>query len=270
MDQNTALKILQNYGAPPTAANLSKVMSQSDSDSAVLGRSMGLQGGGQEQGNADNLSMLLDKLDSSTARPTSPDSGVAQAAPAETPASTVASAAAAAPQAVTPPVPQTQAPPLPVANGVAPGEGAPITPNGGGGDLMKWLLPLLGISAGGAAVGGAAPAMPGARAALPGPDMNVPRLEGPRTQIEGPRRALPRMIDNDGGGDKSSAEVPQVQRQIEGPSKVPQIEDAGGKRFEGGAPEIKNPPKPAPVRPSFSPTELLMQAVQDFRKGFRK
>lgn len=272
MDQNTALKILQNYGAPPTAANLSKVMSQSDSDSAVLGRSMGLQGGGQEQGNADNLKSLLDKLDTSTARPTTPDSTIAQAAPAETPATTGASVA----QAATPTgtiVPSVAPEPLPIAQGVQPmPNAAPATPQGGpGGGLLPWLLPLLGITAGGgAAAGGAAPQMPGARAAIAGPDMNAPQIEGPRKQIEGPRRALPRMITNDGQGDKSSAESPDVQRQIEGPRTTPLIEDAGGKRFESGAPEIKNPPKPTPVRPQFSPTELLMHAVQDFQKGFRK
>lgn len=69
MDQATALKILQNQGAPPTPENLNRVMEMSarsggSRDTELLGRSLGLQGGMGESG--PGLDLMLDKIIKST------------------------------------------------------------------------------------------------------------------------------------------------------------------------------------------------------------
>lgn len=74
MDQSAAIKVLQNYGAPLTPRNLNLVMGQSGSDSAILGRSMGMQGGGAEEGYDDSiLKNSLEKLDAASQRTAAPD-----------------------------------------------------------------------------------------------------------------------------------------------------------------------------------------------------
>src|SRR5712664_3671422 len=55
MDQATALKIAQNYRVPPTPGNISRIMQEAPNESALLGRSMGLQGSGGEEGYDDSL-----------------------------------------------------------------------------------------------------------------------------------------------------------------------------------------------------------------------
>lgn len=69
MDQATALKILQNQGAPPTPENLNRVMAAQNQGrgTELLGRSLGLQGGSGEEG--PGMDLMLDKMMKSTSTP---------------------------------------------------------------------------------------------------------------------------------------------------------------------------------------------------------
>lgn len=73
MDEATARSILTNYGAPMTPQNMMRVMQQQGGDSALLGRSMGLQGGNDESGNAlDKLAFASQRGPSGSAAMTEP------------------------------------------------------------------------------------------------------------------------------------------------------------------------------------------------------
>lgn len=64
MQEAEALQILQRMGGAPTPRNLQLIMNQAPNENAILGKSLGLQGGeGQGQ---DSIVGQLDKLDAAT------------------------------------------------------------------------------------------------------------------------------------------------------------------------------------------------------------
>lgn len=70
MDQATALKILENMGAVPSNENIMKIMQSRMSESELLGKSLGLQGGHDESG--PSMDLILDKLANKTQRGVAP------------------------------------------------------------------------------------------------------------------------------------------------------------------------------------------------------
>lgn len=190
MDEATALQILQRYGAPNNPQNMQRVLQQAPGSdgSAALGRSMGLQGGMDESGNAlDKLAFASQRAP--VAAPTAPV--------ATTPMPTAPVASATTPTPIQPR--QAMGPPEPT--GVPEPTSVPMpTATAGSGDspFLPWLLAASGIGSttgremmrpntGGAAAatGQALIEGPEARARLTGPNAQK-ALPAPNKQLTGP------------------------------------------------------------------------------------
>lgn len=282
MDQATAVKIAQNYGVPPTPGNLSRIMQEAPHESALLGRSMGMQGGASEEGYDDSI--LKSQLSKLAGEPQgrvevgAPQiEKIAEPATVNNPrAKSGATALQGSPATRTGPTAGsrgdelTNAEPRQVADrtgGLDSPSGLSASGSGGEGGIGPWLMALLGASSTAgrnATQPGAGPPIQG-QPRLPGPTAN-PQLEGPnsRTLIAG------------------GAPNPQLTYE---PKLGPPANDAtypsGAIDNTAGPPAPNNPERPAtrdrvasgrqaPVRPTFSPQEELSQAVMNFRKMFRK
>lgn len=287
MDTATAQKILQNYGAPITPQNMNAVMRESGNQSALLGRSMGLQGGASEEGYDDSiLKSRLSKLAGDTPATTdttstvenpskntpasiadvsktypsksnvSSQSGSRGTAPNTEPSSNSNVASIPAPIGANPQTYYGSETATPDGmNGVA--SGNPSSPN-----IPEWLIALLGLGAA-RNTGGPSSAPPiSAAPQLTGPDANNPRLTY-QPKLNGPGD-VPTMPS---GAPDNAANMPQQQQRISGPMSI--------------APEGTIPPnmdanastsrvRKEPIRPTFSPQEELTQALMNFRKMFRK
>lgn len=152
MDQASALKILQNYGAPMTPRNLMMVMDEKNGGEGLLAKSMGLAPTEQDGRQLDdsNLKNMLDKVDASTQRTAPPPLVIPEQGTPDnvTPLPT-------ARRAVTQPNPALpqDVPPITSADF---GGAKPATQGGTG--FAPWLLSALGISS----VAGRAAMKPGA------------------------------------------------------------------------------------------------------------
>lgn len=260
MDQATALKILQNSGAPPTPDNLNRVMQQSGRGSEILGRSLGLQGGADESGPSSDL--MLDKLAQATAprgaAPIMPDSmsdgspangsvrGGSNVVPIRNPK--MPSRQQGYGDVASPKPNEYTAPEQTFYGSEGDVSGLTSGPTGGSGEApgsLGWLMALLGISAAG--------------------NRGVP-----------PIGDAPKQIGYE-------PKLPAPNKQLAAPNK--QLTDQSGTKFESGAPKIaaddiapdttvnepkKAAPKSAPVRPQFTDQEMLVDAVRNFQKMFRK
>lgn len=201
MDEATAIKILQNYGAPMTPENMQKVMMQGGDPSAILGKSMGLQQGMDESGNA------LDKLAFASAR----NPGIA-AAPLAPPSPT-AVVSDASPAGI------NRAPPTQTRGGQYNADqnlGPPPPSNGpaasGDTSFLPWLLAALGVgsTAGRNAMGKAV-----------GPS-SMPQLEGP-----GEQRRLTYQGKLEGPEGQPRLEAPASNTNVVG-KRIPTTETTGG------------------------------------------
>lgn len=193
MDEATALKVLQNYGAPMTPQNLMRVMQQTGPTDAILAKSMGLQGAVDESGSTlDKLAFDSQRGSSGAAASTEPSIAPVVANAAPTPV-------AKAPVVTAPPntgrsgsAPNTEPDVVPAANATQAGYNAP--------SIWQWLLPALGITS-----------AAGTRAMAPD---------------AAPTKAPLRMIGNDGqplqveGPDPSAKRI-TYQPKIEGPAITP-------------------------------------------------
>lgn len=186
MDEATALKVLQNYGAPMTPQNLMRVMQQTGPTDAILAKSMGLQGAVDESGST------LDKLVFDSQR--SPSGAAASTEPDVAP---VVANAAAAPAAKAPVV---TASPNAGRSGSAPNTEPDVIPAANatqaGPSIWQWLLPALGITS---AAGYKSMAPPQGEVNISGrsgimPEDKIPTVE----PVTRPTKAQPRMIGEGG------------------------------------------------------------------------
>lgn len=193
MDEATALKVLQNYGAPMTPQNLMRVMQQTGPTNAILAKSMGLQGAVDESGSTlDKLAFDSQRSPSGAAASTEPN-----VAPVVADAAPIAVAKAPVVTAATPTPPNvgrsgssasTEPDVVPAASATQAGYTAP--------SIWQWLLPALGITSA-AGTRAMAPAVTSTKAPLrmigndgqplqvEGPDPNAKRLTY-QPKIEGP------------------------------------------------------------------------------------
>lgn len=187
MDEATALKVLQGYGAPPTPANMQRIMQQGGSDSAILGKSMGLQGGGDESGYDDSiLKSKLDKLD--TASQCGPSITSEPLAPIPTSTTPTAIPIARAP--VAPIKPRSGSAGMTEPD-VAP-QGGPVAVGDSGGGVLPWILAALGIKAGDSLLRGKPDVMPEGLNPISGKSLSGPAK---MLRLEGPQAALPAPIN---------------------------------------------------------------------------
>jgi len=272
MDQATAAKIANNYGVPPSARNLSLIMQEAPNESALLGRSMGMQGGASEEGYDDSiLKSRLNKMADDTAPKGTVTVGQPQVEKIAAP-STInnpRAGAATLPKGPSGPTPGSRGDELntPTATAAAPskqrmsgyetdpGVSATNSPEGDSG-FLPWLIGLLGAGAGAAKAGMGGPN--GAPPIQPQPQLPSPIA---RTQIAGPGSNPQLTYEPKLTGPADTAAYPGgAPNTTEGPPAPAQA-----------APQsVVRQPKPTPVRPEFSSTEMLMDAVRDFNKGFQK
>ena len=150
MDTETAKKIAEQYGVPLSPENISRIMSQSGSESAILGRSMGLQGGGGQEGYDDSiLKSKLDKFEKDTGKNTITRANLPELTDAEAPKKGAAPIAQKPMQG--PPSPSTE----PFGTGAG-GNDANVRHGAGAGagnnSALDWLSALLAGGMGGAAL----------------------------------------------------------------------------------------------------------------------
>lgn len=187
MDEATALKVLQNYGAPMTPQNLMRVMQQTGPTDAILAKSMGLQGAVDESGST------LDKLafDSQRSPATVPvqEAAGSPITPNPDPIAKAVTAVAATPnKGRSGSAASTEPEVVPAANTAQAGYNAP--------SIWQWLLPTLGITSAAGTRAMAPDATPtkaplrmigndGQPLQVEGPDPNAKRITY-QPKIEGP------------------------------------------------------------------------------------
>lgn len=199
MDEATAMQVLKQYGAQPTPQNMQRVMQQAmgSDGSAVLGRSMGLQGANDESGNA------LDKLAFASAS-TAPAPQATAPMP-QTVANTPAIPQTPSPRVATPTAPISAPTGPPLSNSPPSPVTLPPSNAGVGNDSnwLPWILAALGISST-AGRGAMAPITekPPLRLTGPTPNQALPdntaklALEGPQKQLTGPANEAVDNISN--------------------------------------------------------------------------
>lgn len=282
MDTATAQKILRNYGMPITPQNMNAVMSEASNESALLGRSMGLQGGAGEDGYDDSLvKSRLSKLAGDPVVPTNNTSDSPAENPSKNKPAAIENVSKTYPdRANVSSTSASAATPNPSARGTSVGKGDVASAGAGtnaSNDLNTllsgavpntatygvaphtssqepsttvpdWLTALLGLSATGAAASRGIPATPSPQ--ITGPDTSVPKL-GYQPKLANPGD-IPTMPS---GAPDTAANMPQPQSQLTAPE---------------GSFTVPQRSKSVPVRPTFTPQEELMDALIQFRKMFRK
>lgn len=279
MDEATALQVLKQYGAQPTPQNMMRVMQQGGSSdgSAVLGRSMGLQGGVDESGNA------LDRLAFASAPKSAPP--ITQA-PLPSPEVMPAVQNAQTPTVARVPR-QVAGPPEPYGVQEPTGVAVPSTNTNTGtasdSPFLPWLLAALGISstAGREAmaprVGGAASATgqallegPQNRAMLPAPEEKArisgpgeqKRLTAPNPQLDGPSQSPP--------SSKSLEAVDKISAGTSNESRRPMNTNADGRNSEPSSKPVNLDTK-APVAGAYDGEPMnLVEEIAKFIKRARK
>lgn len=305
MDNATVLKILQNYGAPPTPENINKVLSMATQDSELLGRSMGLQGGGDMAGPRADL--MLDKMAASTERapmqrsrqanygegsdvinPNSESNGTAQngsargVAPArrgvapntEPPPGSMPIPTSAAPRNTNTNSGGKGIPDVALTDGMPAGvvEGGATAPSGSGGNglnLPQWLLAALGFTAGGAlSQFKGAPSVPNTTPQIEGANPKQKQI-GYEQKLED-KSPYPKTA---GGANKiEQKDVERTKGMAQTPEDIARLQaeiDAENAAMDEGARKAM-PQKKQPARPEFTSQEMLMEAVKNFQKMFRR
>lgn len=247
MDNATALKIAQNYGVPPTPRNISLIMQEASggNESAMLGRSMGMQGAGGEQGYDDSiLKSKLDKLVADTSKDAPIKSE--QLPPPEMPAAPAPAPRAAA----SAPVAAKNGPNASRQGNYGPAnDAAPTTSaNGGESSFMDWLMGAIGLGTLGA---GAYQAFRGrgGNASTPTVPVEAPRLPNPMNPgVPGLEvNAMPQAIE----GPPKMLALPAPQRALPAPE---------GSR---GAPPPDEPPPAKGAKSAKRPSGPMSYPVGD-------
>jgi hypothetical protein len=278
MDEASAIKTLQGYGAPITPRNMQLIMEQGGSDSAILGKSIGLQGGGDESGYDDSiLKSKLEKLDAASQRgavpPVEPNiAGLVETGKTAAPTTPIARAPVAKPRSGSARMTEPDVPP----------QGNATTAGDSGGGVLPWILAALGIKAGDSLirgkpdVGGIEPIpelMPANRNGVSGKPNQMLSTREKALGITGPDTNVPRLT---------------YQPKLEGPTSITSVADEAvdkiAQRSEGRRPintnadernaELVNKPvnrfnpRPVPVDDSV-PTNLVEEIAKTLKRAPR-